>query len=135
MMLNGKKTYIVAVLAAAIACWSAWSGQEVPDWVWVLAGALGLGTLRAGVAGLKVPPAAPLLLAGALLLGGCTSAVETHALQTAASKVEKLGEENVQMAVQLHEPDPVLAQRKARNHELNLLMQDLVERSRRKRGE
>ena len=43
--LDGKKTYIVAVLAAATAAAQA-LGYVVPDWVYTLEGALGLGALR-----------------------------------------------------------------------------------------
>ena len=46
--LDGKKTYIIAVLVAVIALLNA-SGIVLPDWVWMLLSGLGLGSLRAGV--------------------------------------------------------------------------------------
>lgn len=46
--LEGKKTYIVAALAAATAAAQA-LGYTVPDWVYTLEGALGLGALRVAV--------------------------------------------------------------------------------------
>jgi hypothetical protein len=47
--LSGKKTYIIAVIIAVIALLQA-SGVVVPQPVYDLLGALGLGFLRAGVA-------------------------------------------------------------------------------------
>ena len=47
--LNGKKTYIVALATAALAFAQA-MGYPIPEWVYGVLGALGLGTLRAGVA-------------------------------------------------------------------------------------
>ena len=44
--LNGKKTYIVAALAAAAA--SA-LGYEVPEWAWLLLNAAGLGAVRSAI--------------------------------------------------------------------------------------
>jgi len=46
--LNGKKTYIVAALAAAAAAASA-LGYEVPEWVWLLLNAAGLGAVRSAI--------------------------------------------------------------------------------------
>jgi hypothetical protein len=46
--LNGKKTYIVAFIAAATAAAQA-LGYTVPDWVYAIEGALGLGALRVAV--------------------------------------------------------------------------------------
>jgi len=46
--LEGKKTYIVALIGAALAFANA-IGYVVPEWVFPLLGALGLGTLRAAV--------------------------------------------------------------------------------------
>ena len=47
-LLNGKKSYIVAVIVAGVALLTAF-GVEVPDWVYGILGAFGLGFLRAGV--------------------------------------------------------------------------------------
>ena len=46
--LDGKKTYIVAVLVGlgAVATSLGWS---IPDWVWLLLGAIGLGAVRDAV--------------------------------------------------------------------------------------
>ncbi len=46
--LSGKKTYIVAIIAAATAAAQA-LGYTVPDWLYALEGALGLGALRVAV--------------------------------------------------------------------------------------
>jgi len=46
--LTGKKTYIVAALAAAAAAASA-LGYEVPEWTWLLLNAAGLGAVRSAI--------------------------------------------------------------------------------------
>lgn len=46
--LNGKKTYIVAVVIAVTAGVQA-LGYTVPEWVYALETALGLGAIRVGV--------------------------------------------------------------------------------------
>jgi hypothetical protein len=46
--LSGKKTYIIATAAAALAFAQA-MGWAIPEWTYVILGALGLGTLRAAV--------------------------------------------------------------------------------------
>lgn len=46
--LAGKKTYIVAALAAAAAVASA-LGYEIPEWVWLLLNAAGLGAVRQAI--------------------------------------------------------------------------------------
>jgi len=46
--LQGKKTYLVALVAAAIAALGV-LGIAIPDWVMQLLGVLGLVTLRAGI--------------------------------------------------------------------------------------
>lgn len=71
-MLNGKKTYIVVLIAALVAGWQA-MGHEVPTWVFEILGALGLGTLRMGVASGAKKAAAAVLLCVALLPGCATS--------------------------------------------------------------
>jgi len=45
---NGKKTYIVAILVALTAAAQA-LGYEIPDWVYALETAFGLGALRVAV--------------------------------------------------------------------------------------
>jgi hypothetical protein len=45
---QGKKTYIVAVLAAAGAVAQAF-GYEIPQYVWILLSAAGLGAVRNAV--------------------------------------------------------------------------------------
>ena len=46
--LAGKKTYIVAALAAAAAAASA-LGYEIPEWAWLLLNAAGLGAVRSAI--------------------------------------------------------------------------------------
>jgi hypothetical protein len=46
--LSGKKTYIVAVYVAGLAV-AQFLGYEIPEYVYALAGAAGLGTLRVAV--------------------------------------------------------------------------------------
>lgn len=46
--LAGKKTYVVAVLAAAAAAASA-LGYTVPEWAWLLLNAAGLGAVRSAI--------------------------------------------------------------------------------------
>jgi hypothetical protein len=46
--LKGKKTYLVAVIAAALAGAES-LGYVIPVWVWPVLGSLGLGTLRHAV--------------------------------------------------------------------------------------
>lgn len=46
--LDGKKTYIAAIVAAASAGAQA-LGYDIPQWIYVLLGAFGLGSLRAAV--------------------------------------------------------------------------------------
>jgi hypothetical protein len=47
--LSGKKTYIVAFVAAATAAAQA-LGYVIPDWVYAVEAALGLGTLGVAIA-------------------------------------------------------------------------------------
>lgn len=47
--LIGKKTYLTAIAIGVLAAAQA-LGYPVPEWVYAILGALGLGTLRAGVA-------------------------------------------------------------------------------------
>lgn len=46
--LAGKRTYIVAALAAAAAAASA-LGYEIPEWAWLLLNAAGLGAVRSAI--------------------------------------------------------------------------------------
>lgn len=46
--LNGKKTYIVAGLAAIAAAASA-LGYPIPEWAWLLLNAAGLGAVRQAI--------------------------------------------------------------------------------------
>lgn len=46
--LDGKKTYIVAVATGAIAL-AQMFGVEIPDWVWTLLSAAGLGAVRSAL--------------------------------------------------------------------------------------
>lgn len=46
--INGNKTYAVAVLAAAAAVAQAF-GYTIPEYVWTLLGAAGLGSVRHAV--------------------------------------------------------------------------------------
>jgi hypothetical protein len=48
-LLNGKKTYVIAALAAVTAAAQA-LGYTIPDWLYPIEGALGLGALRVAVA-------------------------------------------------------------------------------------
>lgn len=68
-MLNGKKTYLVAIVGALLGAAQAMDIQ-IPAWVWPILGALGLGFLRAGVAK-AVAKTAPLILA--VLAIGCST--------------------------------------------------------------
>ena len=47
-LLNGKKTYLIAIVAAGLA-FCASMGIVIPEWVMQLLAALGLATLRAAV--------------------------------------------------------------------------------------
>jgi hypothetical protein len=54
--LEGKKTYLVAFITATIALTQAiWPEFVVPEFVYVLLGAAGLGAIRAGIPP-KTPP-------------------------------------------------------------------------------
>ena len=46
--LNGKKTYIIALLIGAGAIATS-LGYSVPEWAWTLLGALGLGAVRSAI--------------------------------------------------------------------------------------
>ena len=46
--LDGKKTYAIVFAVATIAVLN-WYGVEIPEYVWAVLAALGLGFLRAGV--------------------------------------------------------------------------------------
>jgi len=46
--LNGKKTYVVAIIAGISAAATA-LGHPIPEWAWALLGSFGLVSLRAAV--------------------------------------------------------------------------------------
>ena len=46
--LQGKKTYIIAIIVGVVACLQ-YLGVEIPEWAYALLAALGLGSLRSGV--------------------------------------------------------------------------------------
>ena len=54
-LLNGKKTYLVAILAGLASIWAALVGIDpthfhpIPEWVWGLLGAAGLGAVRSAI--------------------------------------------------------------------------------------
>lgn len=45
--LDGKKTYIIAILTGALGIVSAY--HPIPDYVWAILAALGLGAVRSGI--------------------------------------------------------------------------------------
>ena len=48
--LSGKKTYIVAIATGMLGLYQAMHpGFVMPEWVWALLGALGLGAIRSGM--------------------------------------------------------------------------------------
>lgn len=47
--MQGKKTYIVAILVGLLGAAQA-LGYVVPEYVWAILGALGLGAVRSGIA-------------------------------------------------------------------------------------
>lgn len=48
--LEGKKSYLVAAAAAVVALLQGGFGVEIPEWLGYILGALGISTLRAGIA-------------------------------------------------------------------------------------
>ncbi len=46
--LDGKKTYIIAVVAGLLTVWAG-LGHTIPDYIWTGLGALGLGAIRSAV--------------------------------------------------------------------------------------
>lgn len=46
--LNGKKTYIV-VLAVVLTAGAQALGYSIPEWVYAIEGALGIGAIRVGI--------------------------------------------------------------------------------------
>ena len=53
--LNGKKTYIIAILTGLVGIWSALVGIDpthfhaIPEWVWSILAAAGLGAVRSAI--------------------------------------------------------------------------------------
>ena len=45
--LDGKKTYIVAILTGALGIFAAY--HPIPEYVWAVLGALGLGAVRSSI--------------------------------------------------------------------------------------
>ncbi len=71
--LKGKKTYIIALVAAALT-FCDYAGVAIPEQVYVILGALGLVTLRAG---LEKSRTLALMLGVMLMMGaGCTTRAE-----------------------------------------------------------
>ena len=62
--LDGKKTYGVMILTALASIWTALAGIDpthfhaIPEWVWTLLAACGLGAIRSSIGNGK-PPAPP----------------------------------------------------------------------------
>ncbi len=56
--LSGKKTYIIAFIAAATAGAQA-MGYDIPQWVYAVEAALGLGTTRIAISNAGQPYQAP----------------------------------------------------------------------------
>ena len=59
--LKGKKTYIVAIFTAILSCWAALHGMNpdgipvIPEWVWGILAAAGLGTIRSAITSASSP--------------------------------------------------------------------------------
>ena len=49
---SGNKTYFIAIIGAVLGILES-QGVSVPGWVYIVGSALGLGTLRAGIAASK----------------------------------------------------------------------------------
>jgi hypothetical protein len=47
--LKGKKTYLIAIAVVVLGALQGLEVFIVPEWAWPILGAVGLGTLRAGV--------------------------------------------------------------------------------------
>ena len=56
--LNGKKTYIVAFVVAATAAAQA-MGYDIPNWVYAIEAALGVGAVRVAISNSGAPYQAP----------------------------------------------------------------------------
>jgi hypothetical protein len=56
--LKGKKTYIIALVIGALAG-AQYMGLTIPEYVWVILGACGLGTLRSAISAIKPPTTTP----------------------------------------------------------------------------
>jgi len=48
-ILKGKKTYIIAIVAVVLGTLEGFGVFAIPDYIWPILGAAGLGTIRAGV--------------------------------------------------------------------------------------
>lgn len=51
--LDGKKTYIISILIGILGIWTATgtatAPHVVPEWLWAILGAAGLGAVRSGI--------------------------------------------------------------------------------------
>jgi hypothetical protein len=56
--ISGKKTYVIAVVAALTAAAQA-LGYDIPSWVYVIEGAVGLGAVRVAISKSNAPYDAP----------------------------------------------------------------------------
>ena len=52
--LDGKKTYIIAA-GIAIGSAAQYLGYQIPEWVWMLANAAGVGTIRSAIGKAQFP--------------------------------------------------------------------------------
>lgn len=49
-LIEGKKTYIVAIVAGALGAWQALNpGTPVPEWLLLILASLGLGAVRSAI--------------------------------------------------------------------------------------
>jgi hypothetical protein len=56
--LRGKKTYIIALVIGALSG-AQYLGLTIPEYVWIILGACGLGTLRSAISAIKPPTTTP----------------------------------------------------------------------------
>ena len=48
-LLDGNKTYLVAVLTGGLGFYIAVTGHAIPEWVWIVLSAAGLGAVRSAI--------------------------------------------------------------------------------------
>ena len=51
--LEGKKTFIIAIVICVLGILEAFEYWSAPEWIWPILGAMGLGFLRSGVNSVK----------------------------------------------------------------------------------